>query len=266
MLNITPIPALNDNYFWLISHNSSSMAYVIDPGDGETVQRVLDTQKLQLAAIFVTHRHYDHVDGITFLIEQNQTSSHPIPVYGPDSSAIPHITHPVGHKDAISLYDAQYHLNVIATPGHTPEHISYYSNTMQTNPVLFCGDTLFAAGCGRLSGGSAEQLHDSLSLLAHLPDDTLVFCAHEYTLANLSFARAVEPNNHAITERIALETAKQEQHIPTIPSRLSLEKQTNPFMRIQHASVQKAVEARWNTAYNTQYEIFTHLRLWKDNF
>jgi hydroxyacylglutathione hydrolase len=266
MLHISPIPALDDNYFWLLSNDDSPMAYVIDPGDGQAVQQVLTDRQLTLAAIFVTHRHYDHVDGIKYLIQQYQTASQRIPVYGPDSQAIPHVTDPVYHGDHIPLYDNQYHFSVIATPGHTTEHISYFSQHLQTPPVLFCGDTLFAAGCGRLSGGTAIQLHNSLTLLSDLPDATQIYCAHEYTLANLAFAQAVEPHNTSITQRIVRETQKRAQSIPTIPSNILLEKQTNPFMRTHKSTVKTAVEARWDTPYHTEDQVFTHLRLWKDNF
>lgn len=266
MLNITPIPALNDNYFWLISRSDSSLAYVVDPGDGQIVQQVLQEKQLQLAAIFVTHRHYDHVDGIPFLLQHYQTALQIIPVYGPDSTAIPLVTHPVSNNERISLYDKSHHLTVIATPGHTTEHISYFSNDMQDTPTLFCGDTLFAAGCGRISGGTATQLYNSLSTLAKLPNDTQVYCAHEYTLANLAFAKTVEPNNTHITHRITRETDTRKHNKPTIPTTMLLEKQTNPFLRTAEDTIKNAVEHHWSTTYTTENSVFTDLRRWKDNF
>lgn len=261
MIAITPIPAFNDNYHWLITYKDSSLAYIVDPGDGEVVHRVLQEKGLQLAGIFVTHHHYDHVDGIPYLLSCYQ---HDVPVYGPNSQRTPQVTHPVLQDDSITLFD-RYPMKVIATPGHTQEHISYFCPSTPS-PLLFSGDTLFAGGCGRLSGGSAEQLHHSLQLLSQLPDNTLVYCAHEYTLSNLSFALAVEPKNTALKARIVEESYKREQKTPTLPTSIMLEKQTNPFLRVHENGVKTAVLDHWSSQYSNDAAIFADLRRWKDQF
>lgn len=266
MLTIKPIPAFNDNYLWLIHQTESPFAYIIDPGDDDVVQKSLEEKGLTLAGILITHKHYDHVDGIEHLVNHYQTADHAIPVYGPESSTIPQVTHICKDNDSIPLYNNAFSLSVLETPGHTPEHISYYSADAFAQPTLFCGDTLFAAGCGRLSGGTAQQLYTSLSLIQTLPDNTEIYCAHEYTLANLRFAKVVEPNNADIDQRIAHENKQRQQNIPTIPSLLSIEKATNPFLRTEQDSVRSAVSQHWGRNYQSESEVFAELRLWKDNF
>ena len=303
MLHICSIPALSDNYFWLLTEHpltkhsletdrssesgqtaiqenthqgtqqraqqkiqqpSPQDAYIIDPGDGEAVLHVLQQYHLRLVGILITHRHYDHVDGIRFLIDQCATATNPIPIYGPKTPAIPQVTHPVYEGDVVSLFGRD-GLTVMETPGHTEEHIVYYSNTSNDVPILFCGDTLFASGCGRLMGGSAEQLHNSLQRLAALPDNTQVHCAHEYTLSNLHFAQTVEPNNPNLDQRIAETIACRSQNKPTIPFELRQEKQNNPFLRVAEPEIQDAVKQYWkkNTALSNA-ETFALLRQWKD--
>jgi hydroxyacylglutathione hydrolase len=282
MLHIIPIPAFTDNYFWLLTEQSiestgtskqpytpvktPQSAYIIDPGDGEVVLRVLRQHNLTLAGILITHRHYDHIDGIRFLVEKCSPANAPIPVYGPKSTAIPQITHPVFEGDTITLFD-KYALTVMATPGHTEEHIVYYSETANNTPLLFCGDTLFSGGCGRIMGGSAEQLHHSLQRLAALPDNTQVHCAHEYTLANLHFAQAVEPSNRLLDQRIAETLQDRANNQPTVPFELLQEKRSNPFLRVTVPTVQSAVKQHWGeTDTLSEIDTFTLLRRWKDNF
>ncbi|MGS2717522.1 hydroxyacylglutathione hydrolase [Eionea flava] len=275
MLHITAIPAFSDNYFWLLTQqplveHQPQTAYVIDPGDGEAVDRILSQYQLNLAGILVTHRHPDHTGGINFLTSRYKTSaSSPLPVYGPDSRSIPQITHRRHENDIVTLFD-NYPLHVMATPGHTPEHIVYYSETIQEVPVLFCGDTLFAGGCGRLLGGTAAQLHHSLRRLAALPDNTRVYCAHEYTLANLAFAQAVEPDNIAIRQRLSAIQKLRADNQSSIPFTLSEEYQTNPFLRVHTDSVKKAITDYWQTIAGDETlnsaEFFAVLRKWKDQF
>lgn len=274
MLHITAIPAFKDNYFWLLTEQplasgTPQPAYIIDPGDGEAVHNVLTQHSLSLAGILITHRHPDHTGGIRFLTERYQTPpSNGVPVYGPDSEAIPQITEYVYESDIVTLFD-RYTLEVLETPGHTPEHIVYFSRNIQTAPVLFCGDTLFAAGCGRLLGGTAQQLYQSLQRLATLPDNTQVYCAHEYTLANLDFAQTVEPENMTIHQRLVNATATRANDQATIPFMLSEERNTNPFLRVHTDAVRHAVNTYWKIptpATQTPADIFAKLRRWKDNY
>ncbi|HHJ80993.1 MAG TPA: hydroxyacylglutathione hydrolase, partial [Candidatus Tenderia electrophaga] len=224
MIKINPLPAYSDNYIWLIQFGDHQVV-VIDPGDAAPVQQALQQQGLQLAAILVTHNHWDHIDGIETLLQQ-----HPVPVYGPASGQTPGLTQPCKAGQQIQI--GELNLEVMDVPGHTPDHIAYYGHQS-----LFCGDTLFAAGCGRLLGGSAEQLHDSLNKIAKLPINTNIYCTHEYTLANLKFAQAVEPDNQQIRQRITTETKKRQQGQPTLPSSLQLELASNPFLRCQSDTV-----------------------------
>jgi hydroxyacylglutathione hydrolase len=287
MLHITAIPAFDDNYLWLITeqplaHNKESTnrestnkefqgAYVVDPGDGQVVQHMLQAQQLTLNGIFITHRHHDHIDGIAFLCEQHQKGASlkdtpPLSVYGPLSDAIPQITYPVYEGDSITLFD-QYTFTVLETPGHTTEHIVYFLEDAQNDPLLFCGDTLFAAGCGRLSGGTAEQLHNSLRRLATLPHNTQVYCAHEYTLANLQFAQAVEPNNRAIEQRIQSAQHRRSRQQATVPFMLKEEINGNPFLRTHLPDVKAAVQQHCQIKEAmSDSQTFSQLRRWKDHF
>ncbi len=262
MLTIKPIPAFTDNYIWLITTPHSPMAYIVDPGDGKVAQRALQENHLTLAGILITHRHNDHIGGIHHLLEHNQVPSQPIPVYGPKSPSIPQITHHLFNHDTVTLFD-QYTFTVFETPGHTLDHIVYFHDNADT-PILFSGDTLFAAGCGRLFDGNAEQLFNSLNRLKNLPEHTQVYCTHEYTLDNLDFAAGVDPENHDVTQRIAREQEKRQQMIPTIPFALSDEKNTNPYFRTETLAIKQSVESYWNKTLHSPQEVFTHLRLWED--
>ena len=265
MLTITPIPAFSDNYLWLIAHSGKQSAYVVDPGDGEVVYNSLKQQNLQLAGILITHRHYDHIDGIEYLLKHCQQDGHSIAVYGPDSSDIPQITQKLYQDDQISLFD-EYSVKVYETPGHTVEHICYFSTELISDPVLFCGDTLFSAGCGRVMDKDPQALYRSLSALAELPDNTQVYCAHEYTLNNLQFAQSVEPQNAYIEQRIQEVQQMRDQDIPSLPSSLAIEKKTNPFMRTEEQSIYQSVADYWEGKYQDNCELFVDLRRWKDEF
>ena len=251
-LQISPIPAFSDNYIWLIHSPNSRDVLVVDPGDAMPVEAAL--QQYNLVGILVTHHHHDHTGGIAAL-----THSRDIPVLGPPS--IRGINHPLKDGDTIELCECQF--QIMATPGHTLDHIAYFTNTPET-PALFCGDTLFAGGCGRLFEGSAWQMYQSLSRLATLPPQTQIYCAHEYTQANLRFAQAVEPNNGQLQERIAKVAKRRNHNQPTIPSSLAEELATNPFLRTDQPSVIKAAQQLGNTA--TPAEILGIIRVWKDNF
>lgn len=261
MLTITPIPALDSNYFWVIQPATHSPAvYVVDPGDAAPVIEFLDRNKLTLTAIIITHRHRDHTGGIADLLEYRR-----VPVYGPESELIPLISHPL--KDGDALYLDGLELQVIGVPGHTWEHIAYlYSGEQAKNPLLFCGDALFAGGCGRRFDGTAEIMWDSLQKLAALPDDTLVYCAHEYTLANLEFAQAVEPDNKELVDRLEHVRQLRAKDQMTLPSSILLEKRTNPFLRCQQLGIKIFSEAISKRQLDTDAEVFGALRLIKDTW
>lgn len=257
MLNIQPIPAYDDNYIWLLSDASSGEAFVVDPGDAAPVQATLAEQGLTLKGILITHHHFDHVGGLNSLREAWQ----PV-VYGPANPAIEGIDESLAHGDRINVLGQQF--DVLAVPGHTLDHIAYSHQGEQS--LLFCGDTLFAGGCGRLFEGTAAMMHQSLQSLAALSPDTEVYCAHEYTLANLDFARAVEPDNRDLVERQAAARAQRERAEPTVPSTLALELATNPFLRCEQPALLEALRKQSRLQGQAPEEVFATVRGWKDNF
>lgn len=261
MLIITSIPALDSNYFWVIQPTADKPnVYVIDPGDAAPVIDFLTHNQLVPTAILITHRHRDHTGGIAELLERWQ-----IPIYGPDSELIPLVSHPLVDGDLLHLDGLE--LQIIGVPGHTWEHIAYfYSGNSAPHPLLFCGDALFAGGCGRRFDGTAEIMWASLQKLAALPDDTQIYCAHEYTLANLEFALAVEPKNSELAERLAhVKHLRTRQQI-TLPSTILLEKRTNPFLRCQQPGIKIFAETKTSTRLETTAEVFGALRQIKDTW
>lgn len=258
MLKIIPVPAFNDNYLWLLHPENSDLAYVVDPGSAEPIEAALAKYELTLAGILLTHHHGDHIGGV-----QELTENRDIPVYGPHSPRIPFVTHPLEEGESVLLSGAG-EFKVLEVPGHTLDHIAYYS---ASEAVLFCGDTLFAAGCGRLFEGTPEQMHASLRKLADLPADTAVYCAHEYTLSNLRFALAVEPGNEKLQARVEQAEKNRAFGSPTVPSVLGLELETNPFLRVEAPEVVQSAKKQPNYAENDEpAAIFAVLRAWKDNF
>jgi hydroxyacylglutathione hydrolase len=256
MTNVTPVSAFRDNYIWLITNEDSNNAAVVDPGDAVPVLAALDDLRLKLSAILITHHHADHTGGVRQLLEHAA-----VPVYGPAGEAIPGRSHALKEGDRVVLDDLQLTFDVLAVPGHTAGHIAYYGHG-----CLFIGDTLFMAGCGRLFEGTATQMHASLQKLLALPDTTRVYCAHEYTLANLRFARAVEPDNTAINARMDRSETLRRQDLPTVPATLAEERQTNPFLRVDQAGVIAAAEKRAGHGLRSDAEVFAILRDWKDRF
>ncbi len=256
-LGVLTIPAFNDNYFWLI-HNGQ-YAVVVDPGEAKSVLAALNHYRLQLVAILVTHHHPDHTGGVQDLLNICE-----VPVFGPYNPAIAGITHHVKQDDTVDIPLLGLQMMALEVPGHTLDHIAYIA---VTHGWLFCGDTLFAAGCGRMFEGTAEQMHASLAMLATLPDTTLVFCAHEYTLANLRFALTVEPENRLILARHKIDTNKRAHDTPTVPSNIGLEKRTNPFLRCDEQSVIDGLVKHGKLGEKRDpVAVFAALREWKNVF
>ena len=256
-MQLTPLPAFNDNYLWLW-HNSTH-AVVVDPGDGEVVMQALSRLKLHLDAILVTHHHADHIGGVNVLREATQAV-----VYGPAGENIPGPYEALAGGDTFDWQGQR--IEVIDVPGHTAGHIAYFAPGEGDAPLLFCGDTLFSGGCGRLFEGTAEQMLKSMDTLAALPSSTRVCCAHEYTLSNLKFALAVEPHNDALIHYTANCQSLRERQIPTLPGVLATELQINPFLRTRKRTVIDAVQKFAPHTSNQEADIFGHLRLWKNEF
>ncbi|MFO1315223.1 MAG: hydroxyacylglutathione hydrolase [Burkholderiales bacterium] len=258
MTSIIPIPAFTDNYIWLLRDGGS--AAVVDPGDEDPVLAYLALHGLALTAILTTHHHPDHVGGVAALLER-----HAVPVFGPGSEKIPGRTHVVGEGSVVQVPGLPVTFTGIDVPGHTAGHIAYFGDVGGT-PSLFCGDTLFAGGCGRLFEGTPAQMWASLSALARLPASTRVYCAHEYTLANLEFALAVEPGNAELRARKAAEAAKRARAEPTVPSTIGVERATNPFLRAAVPAVRAAAERHAGRALAADVDAFAELRAWKNAF
>ena len=258
MLQVHPVPAFSDNYLWVIHDGSHAIA--VDPGDAAPVIAFLESKQLALTAILCTHHHADHVGGVQALLA-SQGGDRAIPVYGPAREKIPARTHALREGDRVALAQPAVAFDVIDVPGHTAGHIAY-----STPGMLFCGDTLFGCGCGRLFEGTPAQMLDSLGKLARLPAQTRVYCAHEYTMSNIRFAEAVEPDNGDLAMRKAFSAAKRHRGEPTLPSPLGLETATNPFLRAASPGVRAAAEAHAGHALATPVDVFATLREWKNNF
>jgi hydroxyacylglutathione hydrolase len=256
MINITPIPAFQDNYIWLIAVDDQ--AWVIDPGDAQPVLEFLATHKLTLAGIIATHHHFDHIGGINMLLSQNR-----IPVYG-NPAKISQVSVPVQEGDTLNLNG--FKLRVIDVPGNTLDHIAYFGDIPGYGPCLFCGDTLFSAGCGRLFEGTPEIMLSSLGKLAVLPANTKIFCAHEYTLANLAFAKAVMPESADVQTRIDRCQQLRANRQPTLPAILSEELTYNPFLMTSNDQVITAATNQLGHAPDRETDVFAAIRQWKDGF
>lgn len=258
MAAIIPVPAFTDNYVWVLSVGGH--AAVVDPGDAVPVLAHLEREGLVLSAILTTHHHRDHVGGVPALVERFD-----VPVYGPARESIPARTRALGAGDSIVVPGIGAALEVLDIPGHTAGHIAY-TGRVGNDAVLFCGDTLFAAGCGRLFEGTPAQMWSSLGKLAALAPATQVYCGHEYTLANLRFASAVEPRNPELAKRIDREREKRDRGVPTLPSTIAEERLTNPFLRVANPAVRTAAEAHAGRALEDDIAVFAALRAWKDGF
>jgi hydroxyacylglutathione hydrolase len=255
-LEVVPVKAFKDNYVWTL--RSQAHAAVVDPGEAGPVLDYLAREKLALAAILATHHHPDHVGGIKDIVGSGMVPDG-IPIFGPKNEPIPTLTQPVSEGDTVTIPELGASFSVLDIPGHTRAHIAYYGAG-----ALFCGDTLFACGCGRLFEGTAEQMYASLAKLRALPDDTKVYCGHEYTLANIGFARGVEPQNDALAARENRDRRLREQGLPTVPSTMREEKATNPFLRCTEPAVVESVNKYLGTRVSDPVRVFAAIREWKN--
>jgi hydroxyacylglutathione hydrolase len=257
MLEVSPVRAFSDNYLWLIrAPGAGGVAVVVDPGDDRAIEAALGQQGLALRAILVTHHHADHVGGVQAL-----AARHGAEVFGPARERMPCEYRPLDDGDIVSLADLGLQFRVMAVPGHTLGHVAYHGHG-----ALFCGDTLFSAGCGRLFEGTPAQMLDSLDRIAALPDATAVYCAHEYTLSNLRFAAAVEPGNADVLEALDTVQALRARDGITLPTTLGRERRINPFLRCREPAVRAAAEARAGAPLPGPADVFAVIRAWKDGF
>ena len=253
MFNIVPVSAFTDNYIWVI--HDQYHAVVVDPGEAKPVLSFLHQKNLKLIAILNTHHHNDHVGGNLALLQQ-----FPVPVYGPGSESISTVTHCLKEGDSVYLAELSLGLSILDIPGHTAGHIAYYGANL-----LFCGDTLFACGCGRLFEGTAQQMYTSLNKLARLPDKTAVYCGHEYTLANINFAKLVEPGNQALTQLQVSAEKQRKSKLPTLPSTIVMEKACNPFLRCNQPEVIHNASNYIGKPLTDPVSVFASIREWKNN-
>ena len=257
---VLPLPAFTDNYIWAIVRGPNVV--VVDPGEAGPVLDLIEQRGLQLRAILLTHHHGDHVGGVLELLRHT-----PVTVYGPASERLPHCDVRLTEGDRVILPEVGLDLSVLDVPGHTAGHIAYFGRAQGLeNPLLFCGDTLFAGGCGRLFEGSPAQMYSSLAKFISLPADTQVCCAHEYTLSNLRWALAVEPANHSLQQWYLRAQQLREQDCPTVPTTMALELDTNPFLRTSQAAVVKAASQQSGQTLDTPVATFAALREWKNDF
>ena len=250
---IIPICALKDNYIWLFFDEETRKAWIVDPGDAAPVIKILKHLNLNLAGIFITHHHQDHSGGCLALLSEWPN----IWVIGSHKSHLNFINYRVKEGDILQCGTHQF--KVIEIPGHTLDHTAFFGEN-----ILFSGDTLFSVGCGKVFEGTGEQMYHSLNKLLQLPETTQIFCGHEYTLANLLFAQMVEPHNQSILQKLKKVESLREQNQPTLPSLLSEEKITNPFLRCQEASVRDTAEQYAGKVLRTPVEVFATLREWKN--
>lgn len=256
-LQVSSVPALADNYIWLIHGlRNPHRVIAVDPGDATAARQALQRAKLQLAGILVTHHHADHIGGVAELVDEFAVS-----VHGPAQESIP--GNPLKMSDGMQVvFDALgLEFAVLDVPGHTAGHIAYLGHGS-----LFCGDTLFSAGCGRLLGGTVQQLWHSLGRLAALTESTQVYCTHEYTVSNLQFACAIEPDNSAISDHLAKCLQQRSEGRPTLPSSIGLELNINPFLRVNQGTVKRSAEQHAGHPLDSDLTVFAELREWKNHF
>ena len=253
MLSVEPIKAYTDNYIWLVSTNEGSI--VVDPGESEEILNLIDSNKIDLKGVLITHHHYDHTNGLLDL-----TNKINLEVYGPKK--IEGINNIVKESDKFSLIGIDF--EVIEIPGHTLDHLAFYSSNNK-DPILFCGDTLFAGGCGRVFEGTFEQMFKSLKKISNYPKETKIFCGHEYTLSNLKFALEVDEDNKQLVDEYINVKKLISSDIPSLPTNLNKELKLNPFLRCNEINIKNKVIDKFDII-DDELEIFTALRKWKDNF
>lgn len=256
-MNLIPLPAFQDNYLWLL--HDGQRALVVDPGDAEPVRSFLSDRGLQLDAILVTHHHADHTGGVDAL--RTATGAR---VYGPASERIPGPFDPLREGDRIEVLGLAF--EILDVPGHTAGHIAYYCADIDGTPLVFCGDTLFSGGCGRLFEGTPAQMLHSLDKLAALPGTTRVCCTHEYTLGNLKFATAVEPGNSQLNHYRQQCEQRRSRGEPTLPSTIALERDINPFLRVRQPAVAQSAHRHGGVDEGDAVAVFATLRQWKNEF
>ena len=282
---IIPIPAFNDNYIWLLmapqapATGTSSVSVrdviVVDPGQAQPVIDVLEARGLRLSAILLTHHHNDHVGGVAALLAHANPAAGAVPVYGPAGEDIAHVTTKLSGGDSVEVSSPSAHFTVIDVPGHTRGHIAFFASAPEQGeseqgqaqpPRVFCGDTLFATGCGRLFEGTPAQMLVSLDRLAVLPPTTHVYCAHEYTLSNIRFALACDADNADLHRWQADAEALRQQGKPTVPTTLAHELRVNPFLRPDEPAILARLTRELGHTPQTRLQAFTALREWKDRF
>jgi len=251
---VVPLRAFADNYIWTI--RDAAFAAVVDPGDAQPVLEYLAREKLQLVAILNTHHHADHVGGNAALLTRTK-----VPVFGPHDERIPEVSQRLADGERFTLPHFNIEMETLEIPGHTRSHIAFYGDGL-----LFSGDTLFAAGCGRLFEGTPRQMYDSLTRLSRLPDATRVYCGHEYTLSNLKFARAAEPDNRRLPELETRMQALRDRDQPTLPSTIAQEKATNPFLRVAEPAIIASASGRAAKKLSDPGSVLAEIRDWKNKF
>ncbi|HEV3425686.1 MAG TPA: hydroxyacylglutathione hydrolase [Paraburkholderia sp.] len=259
-LEYVPVPAFEDNYIWLVSDGHH--AVVVDPGEAAPVRAYLAKRGWRLSAILLTHHHQDHVGGVADLLDGQA-----VPVYGPAGESIERLTYRLKSGDRVSIATPALELTVLDVPGHTRGHIAYFQAADPGGtPHVFCGDTLFACGCGRLFEGTPAQMLDSLDSLAALPGATQVHCAHEYTLSNIRFALACEPGNAELQAWRDKAAALRERGVPTLPTTIAHERAVNPFLRADSPAIQSTLAGQLHETVPDRLTAFTLMREWKNRF
>lgn len=258
-MEIIPLNAFEDNYIWVL--RTEGHCAVVDPGDAAPVLAWLEQSGDRLAALLITHHHHDHTGGIADL-----TARHAVPVFGPGREVIPGITQPLADGDVLAVPGLDTAFEVLEVPGHTRGHIAYYGAKLPPTGALFCGDTLFGCGCGRLFEGTPSQMLAAMKRFSALPDHTAIYCAHEYTASGVRFASMVEPDNEAVGLRAGAVSLRRSRHEPTVPFTLAEEKATNPFLRWQAPAVIDTVTRRLGHTPRSEEEAFAAIRDWRDKF